>query len=87
MNSASRLFSAVADKEHRGQAGKVRELLAAYEKAEDLINIGAYQMGSNRTIDLAIDRRDEIVNFLKQESDEAAHFEDTRTKLMQIKSS
>jgi len=87
MNSASRLFSAVADKEHRGQAGKVRELLAAYEKAEDLINIGAYQMGSNRTIDVAIDRHEEIVNFLKQESDEVAHFDDTREKLMQIKTS
>lgn len=87
LNSASRLFSAVAEKEHRTQAGKVRELLAAYEKAEDLINIGAYQAGSNPTIDVAIERHDEIISFLKQESDEVAHFDDSLEKLMQIKTS
>ena len=58
----------------------MRELLAAYEKAEDLINIGAYQMGSNRTIDLAIARHEEIMAFLKQERDEEAHFNDSVEK-------
>jgi flagellum-specific ATP synthase len=85
LNSASRLFSTVAGKEHRAQAGQIRELLAAYEKAEDLINIGAYQMGSNRTIDLAIARHDETLDFLKQKSDEEARFEDSIEKLMNIK--
>ena len=63
----------------------VRELLAAYEKAEDLINIGAYQMGSNRTIDLAIARHDEILKFLKQERDEEAHLKDSLEQLLNIK--
>ena len=85
LNSASRLFSAVAEKDHRKQAGMVRELLAAYEKAEDLINIGAYQMGSNRTIDLAIARHDEILKFLKQERDEEAHLKDSLEQLLSIK--
>lgn len=85
LNSASRLFSTVAAKEHRAQAGKVRELLASYQKAEDLINIGAYQMGSNRTIDLAIARHDEIKNFLKQERDETSHLDESIEKLLQIK--
>lgn len=85
LNSASRLFSTVADKSHRAQAGQVRELLAAYEKAEDLINIGAYQMGSNRVIDLAIARHDEINSFLKQERDEEAHFGNSIDQLLNIK--
>jgi flagellum-specific ATP synthase len=85
LNSASRLFSVVAGKEHRAQAGKVRELLAAYEKAEDLINIGAYQNGSNHKIDMAIERHDEIETFLKQGGDEVAHFGDSVEKLLQIK--
>jgi flagellum-specific ATP synthase len=85
LNSASRLFSTVAGKEHRAQAGQVRELLAAYEKADDLISIGAYQPGSNRTIDLAIARRDEILSFLKQESDEEASFESSIEQLLNIK--
>jgi len=85
LNSASRLFSSVATREHRDQAGRIRELLASYEKAEDLINIGAYQMGSNRSIDLAIARHDEIVGFLKQEREEGAHLADSVKALMSIK--
>ncbi len=85
LNSASRLFSTVADKDHRAQAGKLRELLASYQKAEDLINIGAYQMGSNRTIDLAIARHEEINNFLKQEREEEATFNDSVENLLNIK--
>jgi flagellum-specific ATP synthase len=85
LNSASRLFSTVAEKDHRTQAGKVRELLASYQKAEDLINIGAYQMGSNRTIDLAIARHEEINNFLKQARDEEAHLKESIENLLKIK--
>ncbi len=85
LNSASRLFSTVAGKDHRTQAGQVRELLAAYEKAEDLINIGAYQAGSNNRIDMAIARREEILAFLKQQSDEEAQFGNSIEQLMNIK--
>jgi flagellum-specific ATP synthase len=86
LNSASRLFSTVAVKEHRTQAGNLRELLAAYEKAEDLINIGAYQTGSNRKIDLAIARHEEITDFLKQNRDEEAKFAASIEALMKIRS-
>jgi flagellum-specific ATP synthase len=86
LNSASRLFSVVADADHRTQAGKIRELMAAYEKAEDMINIGAYQAGSNRTIDLAIARHDEIVSFLKQGREEVAPYSVSLERMMQIKS-
>ncbi len=85
LNSASRLFSTVAEKDHRTQAGKIRELLASYQKAEDLINIGAYQMGSNRLIDLAIARHEEINNFLKQERDEEASLPESIENLLKIK--
>lgn len=85
LNSASRLFSIVADADHRQQAGKVRELMAAYEKAEDLINIGAYQTGSNTSIDLAIARHDEINRFLNQNRHEEAKFDESLTQLMEIK--
>lgn len=84
LHSNSRLFTSVADPEHKAKAGKVRELIAAYEKAEDLINIGAYQTGSNKSIDLAIARHDEILGFLKQERDEQAHLPESVEKLLQI---
>jgi flagellum-specific ATP synthase len=70
LHSASRLFSEVTTKEHRTAAGRVRELLAAYERAEDLINIGAYQKGSNPRVDEAIAHYDQIINYLKQPREE-----------------
>jgi flagellum-specific ATP synthase len=85
LHSASRLFGKVAEKDHQLQAGQIRELLAAYQKAEDLINIGAYQMGSNKVIDLAIARHEEVNAFLKQAGDEEARFNDSIEKLMAIK--
>jgi flagellum-specific ATP synthase len=85
LNSASRLFGTVAERDHKLQAGQIRELLAAYQKAEDLINIGAYQLGSNKVIDLAIARHEEILAFLKQSGDEEAGFSESIEKLMAIK--
>ncbi len=85
LNSASRLFGTVADNEHKLQAGQIRELLAAYQKAEDLINIGAYQLGSNKVIDLAIARHEEILAFLKQSGEEETSFNDSIQKLLAIK--
>ena len=67
LHSASRLFSEVATGEHRSAAGRMRELLAAYESAEDLIKIGAYQKGSNRLVDEAIGRHDHLMSYLRQE--------------------
>lgn len=64
--SASRVMNAVSSQEHKAAAGKIRELIAAYRKAEDLINIGAYQQGSNPTIDRAVQQIDAINALLKQ---------------------
>jgi flagellum-specific ATP synthase len=44
----------------------LRELLATYKKAEDLINIGAYVKGSNPQVDRAIEKIDAINSFLRQ---------------------
>ncbi len=87
LQSASRLFSTVTSKEHQTQAGQARELISAYKRAEDLINIGAYEMGSNQTIDLAIAKHEELQDFLKQETDEQAFFNDSIEKLMNIRTS
>ncbi|MBR6850617.1 MAG: hypothetical protein IKM88_10310, partial [Lachnospiraceae bacterium] len=40
--SISRCMSAIADPEHKKAAGKLKNVLATYNDAEDLINIGAY---------------------------------------------
>ncbi len=74
--SLSRLMSEVATPEHREAAGIVRELLAAYREHEDLISIGAYRSGANRTVDLAIEMLEAINAFLRQRVDEASSVEE-----------
>jgi flagellum-specific ATP synthase len=82
LNSASRLFSAVAGREHRAAAGRLRELLAAYTGAEDLINIGAYTKGSNRLVDQAIACHAQIIEYLRQDREEAVELGDAVTQLL-----
>jgi type III secretion protein N (ATPase) len=79
--SLSRLMSTIADPAHRLAAGRVRELLATYERQRDLIAIGAYQRGSDPRTDEAIARMDTITHFLRQGMDEPASFEDSMRKL------
>src|SRR2546425_435266 len=74
LGSVSRLFSDLADQRHRTSAARLRELLATYKKAEDLINIGAYVKSSNAQIDRAIEKIDAINGFLRQDSHENVTF-------------
>ena len=67
LESVSRLARSVAVPEHLDSAGRLRDSLATYRRAEDLINLGAYASGSNPSIDSAIRSRDEILHFLKQD--------------------
>ncbi|MCR4419885.1 MAG: flagellar protein export ATPase FliI [Clostridia bacterium] len=74
--SVSRLMGEVASPEHREAAGRLRELLAAYEQVEDLINIGAYQKGSNARVDRAVEKHEAIMSFLRQGLEEYSSFEE-----------
>lgn len=84
LQSASRVMNAVVAPEHREWAGRIKEWLATYKQAEDLINIGAYARGSNPRIDQAIAVYDRIVGFLRQRTDEATSFADAAGLLHSI---
>jgi flagellum-specific ATP synthase len=66
LDSVSRLMLDVITPEHEKAAGEIKELLATYREAEDLINIGAYVKGSSEKIDHAVECIDRINQFLKQ---------------------
>jgi len=68
MASISRCMSGIADKKHKAAAGKLRNVLATYTDAEDLINIGAYKKGANAEIDYAIDKIGDVNAFLTQDT-------------------
>jgi flagellum-specific ATP synthase len=66
LRSISRVMEDITDLDHKHHAGLIKEVLATFRKAEDLINIGAYAAGSNPKIDRAIQMIDPINRFLRQ---------------------
>ena len=84
LQSISRVMSAVADEEHKAVAGQMKDVLATYREAEDLINIGAYKAGSNPKIDFAIEKIDAINSFLQQGVNEKFLFDDIVEQMKEI---
>lgn len=74
--SISRCMSSIASSDHKKMAGNLKNVLATYNDAEDLINIGAYKAGSNKDIDYAISKIEKVNNFLKQDVNSKFLFED-----------
>lgn len=84
LESISRLMTEITSPEHRQGAQIMRELLSAYREHEDLISIGAYRRGSNRSVDLAIDLQTEMNAFLRQQVAEQSSVELARDGLSQL---
>ena len=76
LQSISRCMSQIATKEHKALASRLKTVLATYQEAEDLINIGAYQKGSSKSIDYAISKIDVVNEFLCQDVDARYSFEE-----------
>jgi flagellum-specific ATP synthase len=84
LSSISRVMDDIIDPEQRQYANKLKETLAVYRKAEDLINIGAYVAGSNPKIDYAIEMIEKINQYLKQDIDETTDFAESISQLAQL---
>ena len=76
LSSVSRLMNQLVSVEQTHLAGKIRDLMATYKEAEDLVNIGAYAKGSNPSIDQAIAFKEPIDAFLKQSTNEDSNHMD-----------
>ena len=84
LQSISRCMSQIADKEHKQMAGKLKGVLATYNEAEDLINIGAYKAGSNPEIDYAVTKIRQVNEFLCQDVDSKYLLDEELELLKQI---
>jgi len=73
--SISRVMPDVTSREHFAAASALKELMAAYAEAEDLISVGAYAKGSRPMVDRAMEKMSAVNTFLKQGLDESADFE------------
>jgi ATP synthase in type III secretion protein N len=68
LQSTSRLFDRVVPKEQAQAARRLREMLAKYDEVEILLRIGEYRKGGDALVDLAVERRHAIDQFLQQSS-------------------
>jgi flagellum-specific ATP synthase len=79
--SVSRCMSDVTSVTHRELATSARDALAAYKEAADLIEVGAYQAGSNARVDRALPIIGTLNAFLKQSPGEHFSLEQTLTQV------
>jgi type III secretion protein N (ATPase) len=84
--SVSRVMPRVTGAAHRAAATRVRALVAALERSRDLVQLGAYQPGSDAEIDRALERRDALQDFLRQGAGQAEPWEGTLERLMELSS-
>jgi flagellum-specific ATP synthase len=82
--SISRVMPNIIDEEQKQNSNKIKNLMAVYKEAEDLINIGAYTKGSNRNIDKAIEKIDGINQFLYQETHEKIELDEVLASMKNI---
>ena len=84
LHSVSRLTSALATPAQMAAARKMRQALAAYRDAEDLIQLGAYVAGSNPPLDASIRLRPELLDFLRQDHGVSAPIEETLSRMEEL---
>jgi flagellum-specific ATP synthase len=84
LQSISRLQIDIVDKKHLDAAGKLREVLATYRDARDLVNIGAYVKGSNQKIDYALEHLEKVNSYLRQDINEHTAYEETVKRLREL---
>ncbi|YBV93822.1 FliI/YscN family ATPase (plasmid) [Phyllobacteriaceae bacterium JZ32] len=86
LRSRSRLMDSVTSKAHRASAAHIRELMARYDDVELLLRVGEYQRGNDPKSDEAIDKRQRIEDFLRQQTGEPAEFASTIARMGELAS-
>jgi flagellum-specific ATP synthase len=84
LDSLSRLMSTVCPKEVQLKARRLRQLLASYGAAEDLIRVGAYQKGLDAVLDQAVASLPALASYLQQETQEVPSLEKSHADLLAL---
>ncbi|ONI37738.1 flagellar protein export ATPase FliI [Candidatus Epulonipiscium fishelsonii] len=84
LSSISRVMGDITTREHRQAMTQIKRYMAIYNEAEDLINVGAYNKGSNAEIDEAIEKHPSINNFLNQSTHDNVPLKETLEIMMEI---
>ncbi len=84
LDSVSRVMTEIAVQEHQQAAGEFKRMLSDYREAEDLINIGAYQAGSNPAVDRALAKIKDMRDYLQQGIEEKVELDEAVNHLKTI---
>jgi flagellum-specific ATP synthase len=79
--SISRVMQTLVSPEELKQSNKLRRLWSVYQQNADLVQVGAYEAGSNPELDEAIRIREQMVDFLRQDMDKGEDYAMTRNQL------
>ena len=82
--SISRVMQSIVESSTLQRANRLRRLWTLYQDNRDLIHVGAYQQGSNSELDEAINLRDQLGNFLRQNMDEGVNYEKTNREMQTL---
>ena len=85
LDSVSRLMPAVTAAEHQQAAAALRRAMAIYDRASDLIRIGAYKTGADEELDRAIALQPAIRAFLMQSAEERVSLPEAVDTLLRLR--
>ncbi|MEV2687761.1 flagellar protein export ATPase FliI [Paenibacillus larvae] len=83
LSSVSRVMKEIVSDEQQSAADQLKRLLAIYRDSEDLINLGAYQKGSNPDIDLSLQYIESIWEFTRQKTTDKVSIEQAKQQLIE----
>ncbi len=86
LNSASRVMNDVISPEHFAAVRRFRRLYTLLKENEMLIRIGAYAKGTDRELDEAIAKKEEMEKFLTQGARYISNFKETVDQLIELMS-
>lgn len=84
LGSISRLMPQVCPPEHMKLREQLIKVVAAYRRAEDLVNINAYVRGSNPEIDYALEKIEPVKEYLRQEIGESVSLLQAKKELEEL---
>lgn len=84
LGSISRVASKILTREQKEAANHLRQVMGAKRQVQDLLDVGAYQPGTNPQVDIAIKYEDEINGFLTQRTEDKVEFDESWSQLFDL---
>ena len=84
LKSINRLMPDIVSDDHRKLSHQLKGVFSTYKEAEELIQLGVYNPGSNPKIDYAIDNHESIIKFIRQETKECSSIYDSIQEMKKI---